>query len=116
MKAFDSEWARYIRGRAAEQGLNQADLGRSLGRSKQTGHRLWHGELRPDEELCVELAEILQVPLDDLRVACGYLPEGTDPRIERDDEEIVVRLRVPIIYAMTRHDWFRRPIDFAVAA
>lgn len=115
---FESEWAKAIRGRAAELGLNQADIGRVLGMSKQTGHRIWKGAQRPTVEQCDELEVALMMEPDELRVLCGYLPKGNDPKVERGENEVVVRLStmgflvlVPIIYDMPEEAWAARPID-----
>lgn len=91
--SFDDNWARAIRGRAAELGINQAEIGRILGMSKQTGHRIWNGKDVPSPEQCDQLEEALLMESGELRVLCGYLPAGTNPRVERsDDGGIIVRL------------------------
>ena len=91
--AFEAGWAKAIRGRAAELGLNQADIGRILGKSKQTGHRIWKGESRPSIEQVDELEEALLFTPGELRVLAGYLPVGEDPKVEWGHQEIIVRLK-----------------------
>lgn len=101
--AFDDTWAILIRSKAAELGLNQADLGRSLGMSKQTGHRIWKGDLQPSAEQCDQLETILMLQEGELRVACGFLPAGDNPKVERTTNGIIVRLSLGILYITWRN-------------
>ena len=95
-----------IRSAAAIQNLNRSEIGRLMGLSHTTVGEWFSGDRAPSRQQLIDLEEILQVEKGSLCVLADYLPEGTNPKVERLPGEVVVRLStipalalvVPIIH------------------
>lgn len=116
--AFNAPWAERIREQMGKLGMKQSELGEYLGRSHQYGHRLWKGDFKPapDRQVLIDVEQILGLESGELCVLAGYLPEGDDPKVERADGQIIVRLEtlgiilLPIIHEES-NAWAVRPTD-----
>jgi transcriptional regulator with XRE-family HTH domain len=76
----------------AQRGLTLTDLAAATGISKSTLSRLESGERKPSLELLLPIAQVFQLPLDDLVGA----PEVGDPRVRFKPRQRNGRIVVPL--------------------
>lgn len=111
---------RAIRGAAGEQNLTRSDIARFVGLSHTTVGEWFSGDRTPSRDQLIELEVILHVEPGQLCVLAGYLPPGNDPKVEKTENGLLVRLSlglilVPIIYDTPGTPvWVPRPIPIHV--
>ena len=96
--------AKAIRSAAGDQYLKQTDIADFMGLSHTTVGEWFRGKRKPSQEQTIELERILQVESGALCVLAGYLPEGTNPKIERTEGAIIVRLEPSPVPPRSAHN------------
>lgn len=76
-----STWGERLTAAAAKQGLNQRRIATATGHTTAAVSRWFRGERRPSEELQVQLADIVGLPVTALFPRCAAEEAAADARV-----------------------------------
>lgn len=97
-------WAAFIKVARERAGVNKTELGRRIGRDRNTVQRWEDGKHRPDDaDLVARVAAALDLDLEEALAAAGMRPGVAPPAAPTPvDEEVELIMRSPVSDAMKR--------------